>query len=80
MQQEEMAATAFQTLMLKMYQEPAKFAKMAGKNISEFTTLIKSDANEAILQFLESLNSKGGLDKLAPMRILIFLWVKGVAG
>lgn len=67
MQQEEMAATAFQTLMLKMYQEPAKFAKMAGKNISEFTTLIKSDANEAILQFLESLNSKGGLDKLAPM-------------
>lgn len=67
MQQEEMAATAFQTLMLKMYQEPAKFAKMAGKNVSEFTKLIKKDANEAILQFLDSLNSKGGLDKLAPM-------------
>lgn len=67
MQQEEMAATAFQTLMLKLYQEPAKFAKMAGKNVSEFTTLIKKDANEAILQFLDSLNSKGGLDKLAPL-------------
>lgn len=67
MQQQEMAATAFQTLMMKMYQEPAKFAKMAGKNVAEFTSLIKNDANEAILLFLDSLNKKGGLDKLAPM-------------
>ena len=67
MQQQEMAGTAFQTLMLKMYQSPAKFAKLAGKSVSEFTNLIKKDANEAILQFLETLNNKGGLDKLAPM-------------
>lgn len=67
MQQQEMSATAFQTLMMKMYQEPAKFARMAGKNVAEFTSLIKNDANEAILQFLDSLNKKGGLDKLAPM-------------
>lgn len=67
MQQQEMAATAFQTLMMKMYQEPAKFAKLAGKNVLEFTTLIKKNANEAILQFLDTLSKRGGLDKLAPM-------------
>lgn len=67
MQQQEMAATAFQTLMMKMYQEPAKFAKIAGQSIAEFSTLIKTDANEAILQFLDTLNKKGGLDQLAPM-------------
>lgn len=67
MQQQEMAATAFQTLMMKMYQEPAKFAKLSGKSVKEFTDLIKNDANEAILQFLETLNKKGGLDQLAPM-------------
>lgn len=67
MQQQEMAATAFQTLMMKMYQEPAKFAKLAGQNVEDFSSLIKKDANEAILQFLETLNKKGGLDQLAPM-------------
>ncbi len=67
MQQQEMAATAFQTLMMKMYQEPAKFAKIAGRSVEDFTSLIKKDANEAILQFLNTLNKKGGLDQLAPM-------------
>lgn len=67
MQQQEMAATAFQTLMMRMYQEPAKFAGIAGKSVEEFTTLIKNDANGAILQFLETLNKKGGLARLAPM-------------
>ena len=67
MQQQEMAATAFQTLMMKMYQEPAKFAKIAGQSVEEFSSLIKNDANEAILQFLDTLNKKGGLEQLAPM-------------
>lgn len=67
MQQQEMAATAFQTLMMKMYQEPAKFAKIAGQSVEDFTSLIKKDANEAILQFLDTLNKKGGLDQLAPI-------------
>ena len=67
MQQQEMASSAFQKLMLKMYEEPAKFAKIAGQSVEEFTTLIKKDANEAILRFLETLNKKGGLDRLAPM-------------
>lgn len=67
MQQQEMAATAFQTLMMKMFQTPEKFAKIAGQSVEEFTSLIKKDANEAMLQFLDTLNKKGGLDQLAPM-------------
>ena len=67
MQQQEMAATAFQTLMMKMFQTPEKFAKIAGQSVEEFTSLIKNDANEAMLQFLATLNKKGGLDQLAPM-------------
>lgn len=67
MQQQEMAATAFQTLMMTMFQEPAKFAKIAGQSVEEFSSLIKRDANEAILQFLDTLKKKGGLDQLAPM-------------
>lgn len=67
MQQQEMAATAFQTLMMKMFQTPATFAKIAGQSVEEFTKLIKNDANEAMLQFLDTLSKKGGLDQLAPM-------------
>jgi TP901 family phage tail tape measure protein len=67
MQQVEMAGTAFQTLLLKMYQNPAKFAKMAGQDVKSFTRLLKTDANEALLQFIQSLKAQGGLDKLAPM-------------
>ncbi|MDR0939910.1 MAG: phage tail tape measure protein [Mediterranea sp.] len=67
MQAVEMSGTAFQKVLLKMYQEPTVFAKMAGKDVKEFSELIKTDANEAILQFLETLNRQGGLDKLAPM-------------
>ena len=67
MLRDETAATAFQNVMMKMYQEPAKFAKIAGKDVAEFTKLLKTDANEAILQFLQSLNKKGSLDQLAPL-------------
>ena len=62
----ESAATAFQNVMIKMYQDPAKFAQIAGKDVAEFTELLKNNANEAILQFLQSLSQLGTLDKLAP--------------
>lgn len=67
MQQVEMASTALQTVIMKVYQEPAKFAKMAGQDVKDFTKLLKKDANEAILQLLENLGSKGGLQQLAPL-------------
>lgn len=67
MQQDEAAATAMQNLIAKMFQEPAKFAALAGKSVKEFSTLLKTDANEALLQFFGAMRSQGGFEKLAPM-------------
>lgn len=63
----EMASTALQGLILKLYQEPAKYAKIAQMDVKQFTTLMETDANEAVLQFLASLGKLGGMDKMAPV-------------
>lgn len=63
----EMASTALQGLILKLYQEPAKYAKLAKLDVEQFTKLMQTDANEAILQFLGSLGKLGGMDKMAPV-------------
>lgn len=67
MQQDETAATAVQNLLAKMFQDSAKFAKIAGLNVKEFSKTLKEDANGALLQFLTALRSKGGFAQLAPM-------------
>lgn len=67
MQQDETAATAVQNLLAKMFQDSAKFAKIAGLNVKEFSKTLKEDANGAFLQFLAALRSKGGFAQLAPM-------------
>lgn len=63
----EMASTALSGLILKLYQEPAKYARLAGLQVDEFTQLMSKDANEAVLTFLEALNRLGGMDKMAPV-------------
>lgn len=67
MMQQEMAATAFQQLITKMFQTPATFARMLNMEVSDFSKLLNEDANEAILMFLDHLNQKGGFQELAPM-------------
>ena len=67
MQQEETSATAFSQLITKLYQEPAKFAALCGRDVQEFTTLLKEDANEALHVFFQAMRDRGGFDKLAPM-------------
>lgn len=67
MQQDETAATAVQNLLAKMFQDSAKFAKIAGLNVKEFANTLKTDANAALLQFLAAMKSKGGFADLAPM-------------
>ena len=67
MQQDETAATAVQNLLAKMFQDSAKFAKIAGLNVKEFADTLKKDANTALLQFLSAMRSKGGFAELAPM-------------
>ena len=67
MQQDETAATAMNGLLTKMFQNPAKFAKIAGQNVKEFSKLLKTDANEALMRFFAAMKAKGGFAQLAPM-------------
>lgn len=67
MQKEEMAATAFQTLISQMFYTPQKFARMLNVQVAEFTDLLKNDANEAVLMFLENMNARGGFQELMPI-------------
>lgn len=67
MQDEATSSTVFSQLITKMFQEPMKFAKLAGVEVSTFTTMLKTDANGALLEFLQAMSNRGGFDKLAPM-------------
>ncbi len=63
----ETSATAFQKVIMKMFTDTDKFAKAAGLNLQEFARLVRSDANEALLQFAEALSKKGGLADLSQI-------------
>ena len=63
----EMASTALSGLIMRIYQEPAKYAKLAGMDVEQFTRLVQTDANEAVMQFLETLNRMGGMAQMAPV-------------
>lgn len=63
----EMASTALQSLILKIYQEPAKYAKLAGMDVQEFVNLVNTDVNEALLQFLGTLGKIGGMAQMSPI-------------
>lgn len=63
----EMASTALQGLILKLYQEPEKYARLAGVQVEAFTKMMEEDANEAVLTFLEALGRLGGMDQMAPV-------------
>ena len=67
MQDEATSSTVFSQLITKMFQEPMKFAKLAGVEVSTFTTMLKTDANGALLEFLQAMSNRGGFDQLAPM-------------
>lgn len=67
MQEEATASTVFSQLITKMFQEPARFAALAGEDVKEFTTLLKTNANEALMKFLSAMQATGGFDKMAPL-------------
>ena len=58
-QQVEMSATALQGIIMKMYQDPGKLARIAGIDVKEFARLV--------LQLLDTLGKAGGMQALAPM-------------
>lgn len=63
----ERGATALQNTISALFKDPAKMAKAAGLEVQSFTNLLKTDANQAITQFLAALQQKGGFDALAPV-------------
>lgn len=66
-QKVEASATAVSQVLVRLYQDPAKYAKVAGLDVKEFSELLKKDANEALILFLDTLNKAGGMDVLSPM-------------
>ena len=67
MQEEATSATVFSQLITKMYQEPAKFAKIAGVEVTKFSNMMKTNANEGLMTFLSAMKSRGGFAEMAPM-------------
>ena len=67
MLREETSATAYQNILMKMYTKTEAFAEAAGIEVEKFSNLLRTDANEALLQFAEGLSKKGGLAELAPI-------------
>lgn len=63
----EMASTALSGLIMRIYQEPAKYAKLAQMDVEQFTKLVQTDVNEAVISFLEALNKMGGMAQIAPV-------------
>ena len=67
MQAVEMSATALQKFIMKIMEDPAKFAKIAGLEVTKFSNLLKTDANSAIIQVLSAMRDKGGFQEMIPI-------------
>lgn len=63
----EEGSTALSRIIQELYRKPAAMAAAAGLNVKQFTQLIRTDANAALLQFAEAVSRMGGMEKIAPM-------------
>lgn len=63
----EASSTALSQVLVRMMQDPAKYANVAGLEVEKFATMLKEDANGALILFLETLQQAGGMDVLSPM-------------
>lgn len=63
----EMASTAFQKFLMKMYEDPAQFASYAKMEVQQFTELLNNDANTAITTVLKSLKDQDGFAAMVPI-------------
>lgn len=61
-QSAEVAGTTYSQVMTGMYKKTDQYAKIAGMSVSEFSKLLKEDANEAFIRFLEGANSGGDME------------------
>ena len=64
---QEMAtsSTVMSQLITKMYQDPARFAQMAGMEVTKFTQLVKTDMNQALVEWFQNVKKLGDMSVLA---------------
>ena len=63
----EASATALSQVIVRIYQDPAKYARVAGMDIEKFSKLVNTDMNAALIEFLSTLKQAGNMDVLSPM-------------
>lgn len=63
----ESSSTAVSQVLVRMMRDPAKYARVAGLEVTSFAEKLRTDANGALLEFLDALNKAGGMNVLAPM-------------
>ena len=63
----EASSTALSQVIVRIYQDPAKYARVAGIEVEKFSRMVKEDMNGALIYFLETLNKAGNMDVLSPM-------------
>lgn len=64
---QEMAtsSTVMSQLITKMYQDPARFAQMAGMEVTKFAQLVKTDMNQALVEWFQNVKKLGDMSVLA---------------
>lgn len=60
----EVAGTTYTQVITGMFKRTDAYAKVAGMSISEFSKLLKEDANEAFIRFLEGANNGGNMEAM----------------
>ena len=75
----EVAATALSKVMQKMGSDTAKMAKMAGLNVQEFSELVQTDMNAALIEFAKGIGRLGGITEVSPALKELSLTGSGVS-
>ena len=75
----EVAATALSKVMQKMGSDTEKMAKMAGLNVKEFSNLVQTDMNAALIEFAKGIGRLGGITEVSPALKELSLTESGVS-
>ena len=75
----EVAATALSKVMQKIGSDTEKMAKMAGLNVQEFSNLVQTDMNAALIEFAKGIGRLGGITEVSPALKELSLTGSGVS-
>lgn len=75
----EVAATALSKVIQKIGSDTDKMAKMAGLNVQEFSNLVQTDMNAALIEFAKGIGRLGGITEVSPALKELSLTGSGVS-